>query len=430
MVLLLSTFGSSVAADAAPWRARRRQGTTPSRRASSLVQADEWPGEPASPANVDPARLAAAMRQLCGFMPRGRPERYSAWALKYATAHGEDPFLLVALMYRMSRCKPDADTTEGVGLTSIQPRMYRHNVRGRRLTYEVPTPSGGLETREKRLEHGMFDSTVTHAEVNLEWAAALLAMFREQHALVDGHFEQEPHRHHVSHFIWGDRAKSSRAEDRILTDRRRLLSYYGVQVPELRQTWKGLEWGSPLGGGLRVVSGVPGDPREDGARAHRGVDVEACFGEPVLAMASGTVSFAGVDLPGRQSNEQMTPREIDAVPRRSLGQGGRFVCITHASEGEHWLRSCYMHLEDVLVRHGDAVEGGQPIGTVGRTGMKSSAPHLHLELQSDEQLFDARAVFDQLLLGDPPEPPRRRRRRKRVPPAPPVSEAQDVLDGR
>lgn len=67
------------------------------------------------------------------------------------------------------------------------------------------------------------------------------------------------------------------------------------------------------------------------------------------------------------------------------------MCILHRPTGEGaapWLRSCYMHPEDVEVRWGQEVRRGERIGTVGRTGMTSSAPHLHLELHGPDGLMD------------------------------------------
>ncbi|MCA9616347.1 MAG: M23 family metallopeptidase, partial [Myxococcales bacterium] len=104
-------------------------------------------------------------------------------------------------------------------------------------------------------------------------------------------------------------------------------------------------------------------------RSHRGIDVESVLGEPVRAVADGRVNFAGVDLPGSRNNENMTPAQIEQVPRQSLGNGGRYVCILHHPTGEGamaWVRSCYMHLEDVEVQWGQEVRRGDRIGTVGR----------------------------------------------------------------
>ncbi len=61
-----------------------------------------------------------------------------------------------------------------------------------------------------------------------------------------------------------------------------------------------------------------------------------------------------------------------------------------------------MHLEDVQVRHGQEVTRGEAIGTVGRTGMLRSAPHLHLELHGPDGLMDASVELAGFLIGHRP----------------------------
>lgn len=390
-------------------RPRKREGCHPNLRAVALVDATTWEREPEAPKAVDHARFSAALVKLCARAPKERVEAYAGWVLQSAAAHGEDPFLLAAVMHRMSSCKADAKVDKGFGLTGIQPAMIKDNVRGRTLRYVVPTVAGWKE-REKELSRPLTEATLKDPQTNLEWAAALLAMWREQHAFVDRDFEQNPHRHYVSHFVWGDRIVSDREEDRIFTDRRRLLGYYGLPTPELTQVFRGMVWGSPLEASPRVVSSAPGAYRTP-KRRHRGVDVEGVVGEPVLAMADGVVFFAGVDLPG-QGARAAEPHNIKRVPRGRMGPGGRFVCIDHnAARGpeEAFLRSCYMHLEDVHVKAGDVVRRGDPIGTVGLTGVKHSPPHLHLEIKSDKRFYDARDVLPKILIGEPPPEPKRRK---------------------
>jgi murein DD-endopeptidase MepM/ murein hydrolase activator NlpD len=195
--------------------------------------------------------------------------------------------------------------------------------------------------------------------------------------------------------------RSDRDEDRVLTDRRRLLQYYGALDATAPLTREGIVFGAPLDGAPRVVSSLVGSDRDDGERAHRGVDIESTFGEPVRAIADGRVTFAGVDLPGHRHNEQMDPKAVAEVARRSLGAGGRYVCISHARAGAPPLRSCYMHLETIEVQGGATIRRGDRVGTVGRTGMQSSAPHLHLELHGPDGLMDPRTVLDGLLIGEP-----------------------------
>lgn len=394
------------------WRVRRRNGVQANLRAAALLDPKTWPAEPATPSELDPERFRQALREVCGPMPASRADNYTRWILEKAQKYAEDPFLLGALVVRMSRCLPEAHTVEGIGLTAIQPEMFASNLRGRKLVYPVREGESWV-TREREQSVALNERTMEVAEYNLEWAAALLAMWRDQHAEIDARFPQQSHRHYVSHFVWGDTAYSARAEDHILTDRRRLLAHYGQTQPVLTTTWRGLTWSLPLESGPRVVSSQPGATRDEGLRLHRGVDVESAFGEPVLAMADGRVGFAGIDLPGRAQRTE----QLSGVARSEMGNGGRFVCITHLDEHEDelWLRSCYMHLEQIKVRTGDVVKRGDVVGTVGRTGMKRSAPHLHLELKSDKRLYDPREVLAGLLIGDPPsDAPKKRRRRKPI----------------
>jgi murein DD-endopeptidase MepM/ murein hydrolase activator NlpD len=392
-------------------RARKREGLYPNLRALALIQPTTWEEEPESPALLDSKLFEQALTKLCS---RAAPERvaeYAQWIEDNAGIYGEDPFLLGALIHRMSGCQASFDGKEGIGLAAIQPAMLKSNADGRILRYILPNDAGHL-IRERTLRRPLSETALRDPQTNIEWAAALLAMWREQHEAVDRLFEQRTHRHYVSHFIWGDNIKSEREEDRVMTDRRRLLAYYGVARTESTRIFRDIPWGSPLEASPRVVSSEPGDPRP--GRKHRGVDVEAVVGEPVLAMADGVVFFAGVDLPGQGARE-LDPANIKRVRRGRMGAGGRFICIDHAGAGpdEQYLRSCYMHLEDTHVQSGDVVKRGQSIGTVGTTGVKHSAPHLHLEIKSDKRLYDARAVVPGILIGDPPPPPKRKK--KRVP---------------
>ncbi len=396
-----------------PWRRRRRPELRSNRRSTALVRPEDWPPEPPSPVEVDPERFARALRQLCGWMPPARPRRYAELMIASGREFDVDPFLLGALAHRMGRCRPDAETLGGLGLTAIPRRMYGDHLRRGEYRYFV-FEAGTWQPRVLTVDRFPFsEHRLRRAEENLYFAAAILRVWQEQESSLARAYEQAPHRHHVSHFVWGDRVISDRAEDRILTDRRRLLLYYGAIHPPRPVPRLGLEFGPPLDGAPRVVSSWIGAERDGGERRHRGIDVESVLGEPVYAVADGRVNFAGVDLPGARSNRNMSPEAIAEVPRQQLGRGGRYVCILHHPHGggtdmPAWIRSCYMHLEDVEVRHGQEVRRGERIGTVGRTGMVSSAPHLHFELHSPDGLLDGSEVLSAFLLGRRPEESSRR----------------------
>jgi len=107
--------------------------------------------------------------------------------------------------------------------------------------------------------------------------------------------------------------------------------------------------------------------------AHSGLDLIAPQGDPVLAVADGTVT--------------------DVVNSRK-GKGN-VVEITHA--GGYVSR--YAHLADIKVSRGQQVKRGWRIASVGISG-NSFAPHLHFELLRDGELLDPVAY---LLVGVTPE---------------------------
>ena len=85
---------------------------------------------------------------------------------------------------------------------------------------------------------------------------------------------------------------------------------------------------------------------------HKGIDIAASSGNPVLAAASGTV-----------------------VKSYMSSSYGNYIVISHGGG----LMTAYAHLSRRLVSVGDTVSAGQQIGKVGSTG-NSTGPHLHFEV--------------------------------------------------
>jgi murein DD-endopeptidase MepM/ murein hydrolase activator NlpD len=106
----------------------------------------------------------------------------------------------------------------------------------------------------------------------------------------------------------------------------------------------------------RVTSGF-GDTRlvpfSGGTKPHKGVDISAPPGTPILAPAAGVVTYVG--------------REWDY---------GLMICLDHGNG----FSTAYGHLKELSVRTGDKVSMGQVIGTVGVSG-NSTGPHLHYEVR-------------------------------------------------
>ncbi|UAJ71881.1 peptidoglycan DD-metalloendopeptidase family protein [Synechocystis sp. PCC 7339] len=89
-------------------------------------------------------------------------------------------------------------------------------------------------------------------------------------------------------------------------------------------------------------------------RMHRGIDIAAPIGTPIMAAASGEVVFSGWNS----------------------GGFGNLVKIRHGDGSVTY----YAHNNRLLVRRGEYVEQGQQIAEMGSTG-RSTGPHLHFEIR-------------------------------------------------
>ncbi len=117
----------------------------------------------------------------------------------------------------------------------------------------------------------------------------------------------------------------------------------------------------------RYGDGHFGAPRR--GYKHRGIDILADIGTPVLACKSGRVAVVDYDK-----------------------LSGNYIIIRHRGE----LTSLYLHLEDVYIKEGQRVRQGDIIGTVGKTGNARFAgvkPHLHFEIRKDDIPQDILGVY-------------------------------------
>jgi murein DD-endopeptidase MepM/ murein hydrolase activator NlpD len=134
------------------------------------------------------------------------------------------------------------------------------------------------------------------------------------------------------------------------------------------------EWQAPLAR-IKVNSGYgprPGQPVPQASLFHRGVDLSARRGTPLLAPADGIVAES-TDLYQGQAKY------------------GKVIVIDHGGG----LRSMYAHLDQRAVGTGDAVAAGQPIGKTGNTG-KTTGPHLHFEVSQDGRPIDPQRLIGAL----------------------------------
>jgi murein DD-endopeptidase MepM/ murein hydrolase activator NlpD len=361
---LWSTFAHA----ARPWPARAP--SVDPKPAHQLRSVATWPAEPQVPTQIDEEKFQEAYAHLCSVDPDGALASVAPDMLAAAKAEAIDPFTLAALAFTSSGCNPNPKhkARGGVGLLAIDGAMYR--------SPGAPTPPvDGKDLTERRL---------LDPATNLAVGAKLLRMWQETHKDSDAAFGGAPHRDAVSHFIWGDEVRSSGHEDLVLTARRRMLVAYAGAPEPPRASHFGINIVSPLEAPPRVATSGPGDDREGGARQHKGLDLVATLGEPVRAVADGTVLFAGVNLPGRPRTGAIPPSKIKRYAHRRLGVGGIYVCVDH-DDAIRKIVSCYMHLASYVINEGDRVTAGQTIGYVGNTGVKVSPPHLHFEVRVDDR---------------------------------------------
>jgi murein DD-endopeptidase MepM/ murein hydrolase activator NlpD len=107
-----------------------------------------------------------------------------------------------------------------------------------------------------------------------------------------------------------------------------------------------------------------------GTWVHRGVDINAKIGDPVVAVAPGVIIEAGSDL-------------VDINGSMSDAYGIHvFMQLDQTFDG--WpMYILYAHFSEVLVQEGQHVEAGEAIGLTGVTGF-TTGPHVHLEIRIGE----------------------------------------------
>lgn len=372
-----------------PWPRRRRVGVKVMKgKGQGLIDLKQWPQEPPPPhlgLNViDERRFGRALKELCAnWMPPKRPYRYARWIIEYSRQFDLDPFLLASLIYRQSRCLPRERDNYGMGLAMINPKMHGGFIKRRRYRYWILSKGAWVRQELELPKYAFVSGNLLRARSAIYFAAALLSVNKRQCPANDGAFGSVPHRHFVSHFIWGDRVKGAGAEDRVLRSRRRLIEYYRGELPQPKGKFKGLALRCPLDGVPRKITSGMGMDRQSGKRFHRGVDFASTYYEPVRAVADGRVTLAGLDRP-KGAPINVDPEAAKEIKRKEMGPGGLFVMIRH----EEGLTSAYMHLASYVVKDGQQVKSGDIIGYVGRTGITESGAHLHFELRHGGRHID------------------------------------------
>lgn len=108
-------------------------------------------------------------------------------------------------------------------------------------------------------------------------------------------------------------------------------------------------------GSQRIYNGDPGS-------YHSGVDIAAPSGTYYVAPADGVVTLAA-----------SSPFTLE----------GNLLMIDHGMG----LNSAFLHSSEILVKEGQAVKRGEPIGRIGSTG-SATGPHLHWSMKWNDARID------------------------------------------
>ncbi|MEO1259303.1 MAG: peptidoglycan DD-metalloendopeptidase family protein [Bacteroidota bacterium] len=103
-----------------------------------------------------------------------------------------------------------------------------------------------------------------------------------------------------------------------------------------------------------------GDPRDGGKRKHKGIDIFARRGTPLVAATDG---------------------EIRRVKNGGLGGKQIWLYDSHRRQSLY-----YAHLDSQMVKENQRVKAGDTLGTVGNTGnARNTRPHLHFSVYKRRQ---------------------------------------------
>ena len=110
-----------------------------------------------------------------------------------------------------------------------------------------------------------------------------------------------------------------------------------------------------------------GDAAHKSRGGHKGIDVFAEKGEPVVAPVTGT---------------------IISITTQDSGAGGRTVTIQKGG-----INYYHAHLDRIFVKAGQTIKAGQLIGTVGNTGSaRGTHPHVHFSMYYSDQGYNKGSI--------------------------------------
>ena len=112
-------------------------------------------------------------------------------------------------------------------------------------------------------------------------------------------------------------------------------------------------------------------------------------GAKVISPYGGRRHHSGTDLKTKANDTIVAAFDGDVVFSGSYYGYGNLVRIKHANG----LETYYSHNSKNLVKQGDVVKAGQPVGLTGRTG-RATTEHLHFETRVKGKAVNSNKYFD------------------------------------
>ena len=128
-----------------------------------------------------------------------------------------------------------------------------------------------------------------------------------------------------------------------------------------------LRWPLTISGRISSGYGKRKSPTAGASTFHKGLDIAAPSGTPIVAAAEGKVVTAAYS-----------------------SSAGNYVMIAHGNS----LYTVYMHCSRLAVKEGDTVNAGQVIAYVGSTGISTGA-HLHFGVSKNGSYVDPKIYVSQ-----------------------------------
>lgn len=122
----------------------------------------------------------------------------------------------------------------------------------------------------------------------------------------------------------------------------------------------------------------------------RKIEITSDYGNRVNPFTGKRSWHGGLDLRASKGDEAYAMMFGQVIKVGSDKRSGKYVTLRHGD-----FTVSYCHLSEALVKTGQIVAAGEPVGLTGSTG-RSTGPHLHLTLKRGRKRLHPRIMLDHI----------------------------------